>query len=113
SCGLSLKPCTIEEAVASAEACAIRAIRILAHDCLVSGKIMAATHTATCSICKMCVDTCPYGARFVDDLEEKIVVDPAACQGCGVCAAVCPSDSAFLEGFDGRQMLDVIDMALS
>jgi len=113
SCGLSLKPCTIEEAVASAEASAIRAIRILAHDRLVSGKIVAATHTATCSICKMCVDTCPYGARFVDDLEEKIVVDPAACQGCGVCAAVCPSDSAFLEGFDGRQMLDVIDMALS
>jgi len=113
SCGLSLKPSTIEEAVASAEASAIRAIRILSHDRLVSGKIVAATHTATCSICKMCVDTCPYGARFVDDLEEKIVVDPAACQGCGVCAAVCPSDSAFLEGFDGRQMLDVIDMALS
>ncbi|WP_457552769.1 response regulator [Desulfobacula sp.] len=113
SCGLSLKPCTIEEAVASAEACAIRAIRILSHDCLLSGKIVAATHTATCSLCKMCVDTCPFGARFVDDLEEKIVIDPAACQGCGVCASVCPSDSAFIEGFEGRQMLDVIDMVLS
>jgi len=113
SCGLSLKPCTIEEAVASAEASAIRAIRILSHDRLASGKIVAATHTATCSLCKMCVDTCPYGARFVDALEEKIVVDPAACQGCGVCASVCPSDSAFLEGFGGQQMLDAIDMVLS
>jgi len=113
SCGLSLKPCTIEEAVTSAEACAIRAIRILSHEYLVSGKIVAATHNATCSLCKLCVDTCPYGARFVDELEEKIVIDPAACQGCGVCAAACPSDSAFLEGFDGRQMLDVIDMVLS
>jgi heterodisulfide reductase subunit A len=61
----------------------------------------------------MCVDTCPYGARFVDSLEDKIVVDPAACQGCGVCAAVCPSDSAYLEGFSGRRMLDAIDMVLS
>jgi len=113
ACGLSLKPCTIEEAVASAEASAIRAIRILSHDHLISGKTVAATHTTTCSLCKICVDTCPYGARFVDELEEKIVIDPAACQGCGVCAAICPSDSAFLEGFDSRQMLDVIDMALS
>jgi heterodisulfide reductase subunit A len=113
SCGLSLKPCSIEEAIASAEACAIRAIRILSHGHLKSGQIVAATHTTTCSLCKMCVDSCPYGARFVDELEEKIVVDPAACQGCGICAAVCPSDSARLEGFDARQMLDAIDMVLS
>jgi len=98
SCGLTLKPCTIEEAVASAEAAAIRAVRILSHDC---------------SMCEMCVDTCPYGARFVDSLEEKIVIDPAACQGCGVCAAVCPSGSAVLEGLDRRLMLDIIDMAVS
>ncbi|MCD4719294.1 MAG: 4Fe-4S dicluster domain-containing protein [Desulfobacula sp.] len=112
SCGLSLKPCTIEEAVATAEAAAIRAIRILSHERLVSGKIVADTRTATCSMCEMCVDTCPYGARFVDSLEERIVVDPAACQGCGVCAAVCPSGSAVLEGLDRRLMFDVIDMAL-
>jgi len=113
SCGLSLKPCTIQEAISSAEACAARAIRILAHKSLVSGKTVAATHGASCSLCEMCVDTCPYGARFVDDLAQKIQIDPAACQGCGVCAAVCPSNSAFLEGFEGRQMLDAIDMALS
>jgi len=112
SCGLSLKPCTIQEAVTSAEACAIRAIRILSHECLVSGKIVSDTRTAICSMCEMCVDTCPYEARFVDSLEEKIVIDPAACQGCGVCAAVCPSSAAVLEGLDTRQMLDSIDMAL-
>ncbi|WP_300461543.1 response regulator [Desulfobacula sp.] len=113
SCGLSLKPCTIEEAVSSAEAAAIRAVRVLAHERLVSGKTVATTRTATCSLCEMCVDTCPYGARFVDSLEEKIVIDPAACQGCGVCAAVCPSGSAVLEGLGSQQMLDAIDMALS
>jgi len=113
SCGLTLKPCTIEEAVATAEACAIRAVRILSHERLVSGKIVADTRTATCSMCEMCVDNCPYGARFVDSLEEKIVIDPAACQGCGVCAAVCPSGSAVLEGLDMRLMLDSIDMAVS
>ncbi|MBU8909922.1 MAG: response regulator [Desulfobacterales bacterium] len=113
SCGLSLKPCTIEEAVATAEAAAIRAIRILSHERLVSGKTVADTRTAICSLCELCVDTCPYGARSVDRLEEKIVIDPAACQGCGVCAAVCPSGSAVLEGLDMRLMLDSIDMVLS
>lgn len=113
SCGLSLKPCTIEEAISSAEAAAARAIRILSHGHLVSGKTVAATRTATCSLCEMCVDACPYGARSIDSLEEKIVIDPAACQGCGVCAAVCPSGSAILEGQDRREMFDVIDMALS
>ena len=112
-CGLSLKPCTIQEAVASAEASAIRAVQILSHERLKSGKTVAATRSATCSLCEMCVETCPYGARFVDYLEGKIIVDPAACQGCGVCGAVCPSNSAFLEGFDGRGMLDAIDMAMS
>jgi heterodisulfide reductase subunit A len=113
SCGMSLKPCNIQEAVTTAEACAARAVQILSHEILVSGKRVAATHTAYCSLCEMCVDACPYGARFVDHVEEKILIDPAACQGCGVCASVCPSDSAFLEGLDSRQMLDVIDMALS
>lgn len=112
SCGLSLKPCTIEEAITSAKASAMRAIRVLSHDRLVSGKTVAVTRAATCSLCEMCVDTCPYGARFVDRVEEKIVIDPAACQGCGVCAAVCPSGSAILEGQDRQQMLDVIDMAM-
>jgi heterodisulfide reductase subunit A len=112
SCGLSLKPCTIEEAVSSAQATAVRALRILSHERLISGKIVSATRRATCSMCEMCVDTCPYGARSVDILEGKIVVDPAACQGCGVCAAVCPSGSAILEGLDRRQVLDSIDMAL-
>ncbi len=112
-CGLSLKPCTIEEAVTSAQAAAVRAIQILSHARLRSGKTVAATRSATCSLCEMCVETCPYGARFVDYLEGKILVDPAACQGCGVCGSICPSNSAFLEGFDGRGMLDVIDMAMS
>jgi heterodisulfide reductase subunit A2 len=113
SCGLSLKPCTIQEARTSAQAAAIRAIQILSHERLRSGKMVAATRAATCSLCEMCVETCPYGARFVDYFEGKILVDPAACQGCGVCGAVCPSNSAFLEGFDGRGMLDAIDMAMS
>jgi heterodisulfide reductase subunit A len=112
-CGLSLKPCTIQEAVTSAEASAIRAVQILSHERPKSGKTVAATRSATCSLCEMCVETCPYGARFVDYLEGKIIVDPAACQGCGVCGAVCPSNSAFLEGFAGRGMLDAIDMAMS
>ncbi len=96
----------------SAQAAAIRAIRLLSHERLISGKTVSTTRRATCSMCEMCVDTCPYNARFVDMEEEKIVVDPAACQGCGVCAAVCPSGSAILEGLDSRQMLDSIDMAL-
>ncbi len=113
ACGLSLKPCSIQEAITSARAAAARAVGILSHTRIEPGAVTARVRTAYCSLCELCVDACPFQARMVDTQERIIHIDPLACQGCGVCASICPSGAAVVEGFSGQHMLDVIDTALS
>jgi heterodisulfide reductase subunit A len=112
SCGLAHSPRNITEAVATAEAVAARALRILARERLRSGKVVATVHHSLCSMCERCIDACPYSARALDLDNERVVVNPAMCQGCGSCAAVCPNSASVLEGFQEQQMFEVIDAAI-
>jgi heterodisulfide reductase subunit A len=112
ACGLAHSPRTIAESVATAEAAAQRAIRILSRIRMPSGKVTAIVRHSLCSLCGQCIEACPYGARSLDMENEKILVNPAMCQGCGTCASVCPNKSSVIEGFSTRQILEVIDAAL-
>jgi heterodisulfide reductase subunit A len=113
ACGIALAPGTINESIASAEAAAMRALRILNRETLPVDHITAVVRHALCSLCERCVELCPYGARSVDWETSKIVVNPAMCQGCGDCAAVCPNSAAVLSGFEDQRMFETIDAALS
>ena len=113
ACGLSLKPCSIQEAVTSARAVASRAVGILSQPRVEPGAVTARVRTTYCSLCELCIEACPFQARMVDTEQRIIRIDPLACQGCGVCASICPSGAAVVEGFSGQHMLDVIDTALS
>jgi heterodisulfide reductase subunit A len=112
TCGIAHSPRTITESVAMAEAAAQRALRILGSERLASGTIVAEVRHSLCSLCERCVTACPYGARWHDDSEDKIVVDELMCQGCGSCATVCPNSASVLRGFRDQQMFEVIDAAL-
>jgi heterodisulfide reductase subunit A len=112
ACGLSHSPRSITEAIATAEASAQRALRILSRERLPGGKVVAGIHTSLCSLCERCIEACPYGARTLTPDQEKIEVNPVMCQGCGSCATACPNSASYLEGFTEQQMLDVIDAAL-
>ncbi|MEW5723123.1 MAG: FAD-dependent oxidoreductase [Thermodesulfobacteriota bacterium] len=112
ACGLALSPRGVAEAVATAEAAAQRAYRILSRKAVPSGRVVARVRSSYCSLCQACLEACPYGARRVDPEEERVVVDPARCQGCGVCAAVCPNSAAVVSGFTDRRFFNVIDAAL-
>ncbi|MGD9081809.1 MAG: FAD-dependent oxidoreductase, partial [Desulfobacterales bacterium] len=112
ACGLAHSPRNIPEAVATAEAVAARALRILARERLRSGKVVATVHHSLCSLCERCIDACPYLARVLDPDNERVVVNPAMCQGCGSCAVVCPNSASVLEGFQEQQMFEVIDAAI-
>jgi heterodisulfide reductase subunit A len=112
ACGLSHSPRSIPEAVATAEAAAQRALRILSRRQLPSGKVLAKVHHSLCSLCERCVEACPYGARMLNAEEDKVLVNPAMCQGCGTCATVCPNKASVLEGFRQEQMFDIIDAAM-
>jgi heterodisulfide reductase subunit A len=112
-CGLAHSPRNIAETIATAEAAAQRALRILSHQRLATGRVVASVHHSLCSLCERCLDACPYGARSINYEKEQVLVNPAMCQGCGSCAAICPSGAAVLEGFLEQQMLEIIDAAMS
>ncbi|HSO62053.1 MAG TPA: response regulator [Desulfobacterales bacterium] len=112
ACGLALSPRTIAESIATAEAAAQRALRILSRERLATGKVVASVRHSLCSLCEQCINACPYGARAIDENQERLVVNPAMCQGCGACAAVCPNDASVVEGFPAQQMLAMIDAAI-
>ena len=113
ACGICLSPRNVEESIASAEAAAERALRIVASERVAAGSIIAGVHESLCAVCERCIEACPYGARALDPDEDRIVVNPVMCQGCGACAAVCPNDAAYVEGFDADRLMDVIDAALN
>ena len=112
ACGLAHSPRNITESIATAEAASQRALRILAHERMPTGKVVADVRHSLCSLCELCIETCPYGARFLDLDLERIMVNAAMCQGCGSCATVCPNSASILAGFLDQQMFDVIDFAL-
>ena len=113
ACGLAHSPRNIAETIATAEAAAQRALRILSRKRLPAGKVVASVHHSLCSLCERCIDACPYGARTIDDDQEKVLINPAMCQGCGSCAAICPNGASVVEGFLEQQMLEMIDAAIS
>ena len=112
ACGLALSPRSITESIATAGAAAQRSLRILSHEMLPSGKIVAGVRHSLCSLCERCIDACPYGARVVDPNQERMLINSAMCQGCGECATVCPNSAAVLEGYREEQVLSMIDAAL-
>ncbi len=112
ACGLAHSPRSIPESIALAEAAAQRSLRILNRDSLPAGRIVAGVRHSLCSLCRRCIDACPYAARSLDAELEQIRVNPLMCQGCGACAAVCPNDASVLEGFEAPQMFETIDAAI-
>ncbi len=113
ACGTAHSPRLIPDAVASAQAAAMQALKILSHDSLSPGKVVAKVRTSLCVLCERCIAACPYGARMVNPDTEQVRVNPVICRGCGNCAAVCPNGAAVLEGLEKGQLLAMIDAALS
>ncbi len=111
ACGLAHSPRDITESIASAEAAAQRALRLLNNKRLVAGKVVAEVRHAICSLCERCLDECPYGARQI--IDEKVDVNSLMCQGCGSCAAVCPNSASIVKGYRDQQMMDEIESAMA
>ena len=112
-CGIALSPRSIPEAVATAEAAAGRALAILTADRLQAARTTAIVRHSLCTLCLRCIETCHYGARFLDDTGQRVQVNPAMCQGCGDCATVCPNSASIVEGFSHRTMFGTIDGAMA
>jgi heterodisulfide reductase subunit A len=110
-CGLCHSPRSIAESIATAEAAAQRALRILSREHLPAGIVSARVSHSLCAMCLRCIDACPYGARSIAADEAVIEVNPAMCQGCGACAAACPNGASILDGFSKPFVMEMIDAA--
>ena len=112
-CGTAAGPRNIEESIASAQAAAQRALRIVGRDALTSSRITAQVKESLCCLCERCVEACPYSARMVDYERRKIHINPTLCQGCGSCAAVCPNSASYVSNLEDQQFFNIIEAAVS
>jgi heterodisulfide reductase subunit A len=111
--GIAHSPRSITESIATAQAAAERALRILSSERLAAGSLVAEVRHSLCSLCERCIGACPYGARRYEEEDDRIVVDEIMCQGCGSCAAICPNSASVLRGYRNEQVFDMIDAALA
>jgi heterodisulfide reductase subunit A-like polyferredoxin len=109
--GLGHAPKTLGEALAQAQAAAVRAVGLLAKGRLESLGITVQVNEGRCSGCGICVEVCPYGARYLDENRVARVI-AAVCRGCGACAATCPTGATQQLGFEDRQIMRMIESAL-
>jgi len=108
-CGLAHSPRLIDEAICQAKGAAVRAAVLLSLPHLESKDTLVAVNPRLCSFCGLCVEACPYEARYLDYDERVAQVIEVLCKGCGVCAMVCPNKATAQVAFAPRQMLMAVD----
>jgi heterodisulfide reductase subunit A-like polyferredoxin len=113
ACGICLEPGSLALTLASARAAAAKAVTLLGRQTFFPGQDTARVRPAFCSLCRICIDACPFNARFIDPETRTLMVDPLACQGCGICAAACPSGAAVVADRSRGPMMKTIHAALN
>jgi heterodisulfide reductase subunit A-like polyferredoxin len=110
--GLACAPRNLDEEITQAKAAAQRAANVLSREQIQSGRVISEVNARRCSSCGLCVDACPFNARWLDVGNMVAVVEETLCQGCGTCVAVCPNSAAKLRGMKDKQVFSMIDAAL-
>jgi len=96
--GAATFPSGVTETLVDARKASYSALSLLKQDKIETKIPQAVVDEDLCSMCLMCVGTCPYGAIAVVD--EKIRINEELCMGCGICAITCPSYASQLEGWN-------------
>jgi heterodisulfide reductase subunit A len=110
-CGMAHYPKFLEDAIATGQAAAGRAISILDKTPLYIGGAIAVVDQEKCVGCLTCVRTCPFSIpqiqsdrTGVGNLMGAAYIDPAQCQGCGTCTAECPAEAIQLMNYHDKQI---------
>ncbi len=112
-CGTARAPAPIRDAILSAETAAVRAAVRLEKGEERSKENISIVRTRLCRGCGVCIETCPYDARSLDEESCVAVVDEFICQGCGACQVTCPSGASRHLGFEAKRLLSALDVAFS
>ena len=110
-CGACQGPKNSSESVASALAAVTQSGTLLKQGVAELDPLVAIVNHDACTLCGMCLETCPYGAieKVQSDGGEVIEISAAMCKGCGGCAPVCLEDAIDLLGSTDDQIRAMID----
>ena len=111
-CGLCHSPIGIEDAISQGNAAAARAGAILSKEAIEGKAYLAYVIKRLCCGCGLCVTTCPYGARVLNEEEVKAEVIEALCQGCGNCVVSCRNAASQQRNFEKGLNLTVLNAAI-
>jgi heterodisulfide reductase subunit A2 len=113
--GLAHSPRSLDAALLTARDAAGRAVVMLGKRAMPPPNAMylAGVKEDLCMGCGVCLDACPYRARFIDPRKRVAVVRPFLCDSCGSCVAACPNDSSYLRDFTGSQSIAALDAVLT
>jgi heterodisulfide reductase subunit A len=111
-CGAGRAPMRADEAAAEGRAAAGRALALLDQNLVRASLQTAKVRASLCSLCRACVQACPFAARWVDQDAGCVQVDPTLCQGCGMCASVCPNQATRIGQFEGEAMIEALETVL-
>jgi heterodisulfide reductase subunit A-like polyferredoxin/coenzyme F420-reducing hydrogenase delta subunit len=105
--GAATFPAGVCDALIDARKAAFSVLSLMRHDTIETKIPNAAVNDDLCSVCRMCIGTCPYNAISIVD--EKIHIDKELCMGCGICSITCPAYASQLEGFNAHALRDQIN----
>ncbi|MBL7149169.1 MAG: CoB--CoM heterodisulfide reductase iron-sulfur subunit A family protein [Candidatus Cloacimonetes bacterium] len=110
--GCAQSPRDIPDTVAQASGSAAKALTLLSIDKIHHLPIVATVNEDLCSGCGICIPTCPYGAREIDEEEQIAKVNEVLCEGCGSCISACPSSASQQKNFKDEQINNMISAIL-
>ncbi|RPJ07880.1 MAG: 4Fe-4S dicluster domain-containing protein, partial [Deltaproteobacteria bacterium] len=111
-CGLCHSPNHMEDVISQGNAAAARAGAIVCRETIEEKANQSYVIKRLCCGCGLCVTTCPYGARVLNEEEGKAEVIGALCQGCGNCVIACRNTACQQQNFEKELNMAVLDAAI-
>jgi heterodisulfide reductase subunit A len=108
-CGLCHSPNTIEDSISQANGAAIRGATLLGKQSVEYKPYLAYVVERLCCGCGLCVTTCPYDARVLDEEKWKAQVLDDLCQGCGNCVIACRNGASQQLNYEKATVLATLD----
>ncbi len=106
--GTALAPMTMPDAARSGRAAASKVLDFLFNFGIHRRYRTSDTRERVCAGCGLCVEVCPFDARYIDEDEKVAKVLYDICQACGLCVAACPSGSAYLAGEETKAIIHAL-----
>jgi coenzyme F420-reducing hydrogenase delta subunit/Pyruvate/2-oxoacid:ferredoxin oxidoreductase delta subunit len=104
--GSATFPAGVRETLIDARKASFSVLSLFKQNTITTKQPNALINEDLCSVCRMCIGTCPYNAISIVD--DKIKVNEELCMGCGICSITCPAYASQLEGFNAKGLSNQI-----